>query len=252
MIGPFKLAAISDIHGNFAALKAVLADAEKRGITHIANLGDSLYGPLEPSRTADLLIECKIKSICGNEDRILLFPPEDTSDLPSLAFALRSLTSDHKAWLASLPPTLEAFDCCFLCHGTPSRDNRYFLSEVTPSSVRLRATKELQKEASHIGKPIILCGHDHTPNVCRLPDGRLVVNPGSVGLQAYVDYFPWPHVMQTGSPHARYAVIQRSANSWDASIVKVPYDWMDAAGLATANGRPDWAVWLRTGRAISN
>jgi len=252
MTGPFKFAAISDIHGNFAALQAVLADVEMRDIAHIVNLGDSLYGPLEPARTADLLIERQIKSVCGNEDRILLFPPDDTADLPSLIFTVRSLTSDHKAWLASLPPTLEVFDCCFMCHGTPLRDDRYFLHEVTSSEVKLRPTEELWKEVCIISTPIILCGHDHTPNIFRLSDGRLIVDPGSVGLQAYVDRSPWPHAMQTGSPHARFAVIQWSAGSWEASIIKVSYDWAGAAALAAANGRPDWAGWRRTGCATQN
>ena len=52
-----KFAAIADIHGNYIALEAVLADADSFGITDVVNLGDHLSGPLEASRTADLLIE---------------------------------------------------------------------------------------------------------------------------------------------------------------------------------------------------
>ncbi len=45
--------------------------------------------------------------------------------------------------------------------------------------------------------PVILCGHTHIPRAVRLRDGRLIVNPGSVGLQ-----------VNHGSPDARYATIE--------------------------------------------
>jgi predicted phosphodiesterase len=50
-----KIAVISDIHGNFAALEAVLADIDTRGVDIIVNLGDILSGALQPCETADRL-----------------------------------------------------------------------------------------------------------------------------------------------------------------------------------------------------
>ena len=43
-----KLGVIGDIHGNALALEAVFRDAERGGVRRFANLGDSLYGPVEP------------------------------------------------------------------------------------------------------------------------------------------------------------------------------------------------------------
>jgi hypothetical protein len=83
--------------------------------------------------------------------------------------------------------------------------------------------------------------------VMRLGDGRLVVNPGSVGLQAYDDEHPHPHVVENASPHARYALLTRSALGWQVDLRSVPYDHEAAALLADANRRPDWADALRTG-----
>lgn len=60
-----KFAAIADIHGNYAALEAVLADIAALGIGEVVNLGDHLSGPLEPQRTADLLIARGFPSIRG-------------------------------------------------------------------------------------------------------------------------------------------------------------------------------------------
>jgi hypothetical protein len=82
-----------------------------------------------------------------------------------------------------------------------------------------------------------------------MPDGMLLVNPGSVGLPAYADESPHPHAMEAGSPHARYAIVTRSGSNWHVEHHAVVYDWNAAAELASRNHRPDWAAWLRTGRA---
>ena len=55
--------------------------------------------------------------------------------------------------------------------------------------------------------------------------------------------------MEAGSPHARYAIITRTAVSWQVEHHAVIYDWESAAQLADRNQRPDWGAWLRTGRA---
>jgi len=71
----------------------------------------------------------------------------------------------------------------------------------------------------------------------------------SEGLPAYTDESPHPHAMEAGSPHARYAIVTRSGDSWQVEQRSVVYDWKAAADMAERNGRRNWAVWLRTGRA---
>ena len=51
-----RIALLSDIHGNLAALEAVVADIDRRGADRIVNLGDSLSGPLLPRETAQYLM----------------------------------------------------------------------------------------------------------------------------------------------------------------------------------------------------
>ncbi|MDU6375055.1 MAG: metallophosphoesterase family protein, partial [Bradyrhizobium sp.] len=63
-----RFAAIADIHGNSDALAAVLADIASRGIDDVVNLGDHLSGPLEPVRTAEMLMACGFASIRGDQD----------------------------------------------------------------------------------------------------------------------------------------------------------------------------------------
>ena len=70
-----SIAVLSDIHGNRWALEAVLADIQHRGVDELMNIGDSLYGPLDPAGTAEILLPLNIPTVRGNEDRIILHPP---------------------------------------------------------------------------------------------------------------------------------------------------------------------------------
>ncbi|HEY8611153.1 MAG TPA: metallophosphoesterase family protein, partial [Roseomonas sp.] len=96
---------------------------------------------------------------------------------------------------------------------------------------------------------LVLCGHTHTPRAVTA-GGVLVVNPGSVGLPAYRDAEPVPHVMEAGSPHARYALAMRTELGWSAELRAVAYDWDAAARQAEEHGRPDVAHVARTGRVL--
>lgn len=60
--------------------------------------------------------------------------------------------------------------------------------------------------------------------------------------------WPYVHTMQAGSPHARYAIAERANDNWIVDLIEVAYDWEDAARMAEAHGRADWASGLRTGK----
>lgn len=243
-----RVAVLSDIHGNRWALEAVLEDIKRRGISDLVNLGDVFYGPLDPSGTAHLLKDFSIPTVCGNQDRILLGTHEEGEGSPTLEYVHQSLKSDEFQWLNGLEMTAVAHDAFFLCHGTPHRDDSYLLREVEDGFVSLRKSSALMAELSCVEQPVILCGHDHVPRSVSLPDGRLIVNPGSVGLPANSDDLPFPHIMETGTPHARYSILSREKTEWWVEDIAVPYDWDAAGAAALKHGRTDWAEWLRTGR----
>jgi predicted phosphodiesterase len=243
-----QIAVLSDIHGNSLALKAVLKDINERNIKTIFNLGDSLYGPLDPIGTVSILIENDIPSICGNEDRILLVHSEkDFKNNPSLSYVLELIDSNILNWVKRLQKIIE-YDNMILFHGTPENDSKYFIEKVTENGVKLKSNLELEKQISGLNQEIIICGHSHVPRYIYLQNGKIIINPGSVGLPAYVDYHPYPHNMETGSPHARYCIIRRDEKDWWIENVLVPYNWEKAASIAMKNGRPDWAKWLKYGR----
>ena len=243
------LAVVSDIHGNRWALEAVLRDIEHRGIQHIVNLGDSLYGPLDPAGTARILIPLNLPTVRGNEDRIIVERTGEFEHSPTLRYVRDRLDPKDLQWLRTLPKTCVAHEDFRMCHGSLERDDEYLLREVSEAGVTLRRSDVLQTKMQSLEQPVLFCGHDHIPKTVHLPDGKLIVNPGSVGLPAFTDDLPFPHALETGSPQARYCVLFRSKLGWQVEEVAVPYDWESAAIEAQKNGRPDWAVWLQTGSA---
>ncbi len=248
-ISKLQVAVFSDIHGNRWALEAVLKDIKRRGIRDIVNLGDCLYGPLDPAGTAEIVVPLNLPTVRGNEDRIITEPASEFEDSPTLCYVRESLKPEHLQWFKRLEMTTIVYGDFFLCHGSQGRDQEYLLEEVLEHGVFLRKSKELMAKLSSYEQQIFLCGHDHLPRTVYLPDGRLIVNPGSVGLPAYTDDLPFPHAMETCTPHARYSIVYRKKNGWLVENIAVPYDWESAAAVAAKNGRPDWAKWLRTGRA---
>jgi predicted phosphodiesterase len=243
-----RIAVIADVHGNTWALDAVLADIRRRGIERIVNLGDNVYGSLDPAGTAERLMDGRITSIAGNQDRDVFAPTDAVRESADHQFVTGRLSAAQIGWLAQLPPTA-VLDDLLLCHGTPASDETYLLETVTEHGVSLSETAAIQAHLRDVAQAVVLCGHSHVPRTVWLPDGRLVVNPGSVGIPAYEDDQPYPHVMETGSPHARYAILSREPQGWAVEHIALPYAWDVAAEVARRNARPDRARWIETGRA---
>jgi predicted phosphodiesterase len=245
-----RIAVVADIHGNVRALRAVMDDLKQVAPDSVVNLGDCVSGPLEAAETADVLISLAWTTIRGNHDRQLLDRPVEKMGRSDAA-AFGELKNHHHAWLATLEETAMV-ENIFLCHGTPGSDATYLLETVEPDGhVRLATQSEVGKRLGSEHSPVILCGHTHVPRIVRLDDDRTVINPGSVGLQAYSDLEPFNHATEVGAPHARYAVLERAkaADPWRVSFRVVAYDWEGAAARAAEKGREDWAQWLRTGYA---
>jgi len=245
-----KLGVIADVHGNALALAAVLEDARRRGIDRLVDLGDTLYGPLQPReayrlfRTAPL-----VAGVAGNQDRKLWEATADDLDAnPTLAFVIEDLGSEPVAWLRTLPSTAVVDGEIFLCHGTPSCDSTYLLEDVRSGRPQVRSDEEILGLLGNVREPVVLCGHSHIPRVIRLSSGQMVVNPGSVGLPAYDDDLPVPHFMETHAPHASYATLEKSPAGWEVSLHRVVYDWDAAARQARNRGREDWAQGIACGR----
>ena len=257
-----RLAVISDVHGNLAALQAVLEDIESQQVDQVVNLGDLLSGPLQPAETAQLLMTRGMVTIAGNHERQLLeIHARDgapTDPATSDGYAAACLTAQHWAWLGSLPPVHQLAPDVLLVHGTPESDLVYWLETVVPGTgqngvggLRTASPDEVRERAGSgaavASASLVLCGHSHVPRAVQ-SGTTLIVNPGSVGLQAYHAGYSHPHCMENGAPHARYALVERRGARWHARLCAVGYDWAAPSRLAQERGRPEWACALATGR----
>jgi diadenosine tetraphosphatase ApaH/serine/threonine PP2A family protein phosphatase len=242
-----RFAAIADVHGNYLALEAVIADIRAQGIDDVVNLGDMASGPLDARRTMDALMTLDAVHVLGNHDRYLIDrPPEKMGSWDRPAHA--QLDADHLDWLRALPPTRVFRDQVFLCHATPASDEVYWLDTVLPDGVVAMSSHDrIEQLAEGVSQRLILCAHTHLARAVRLRDGRVVVNPGSVGSPGYRDTHPFPHVVEAGSPDARYAILELTDGGWQVTFRHVPYDHESMAALARRNSQPELATAIATG-----
>ena len=246
-----KFAVLSDIHSNVFALKAVIDDAKKHSVDLMVNLGDILYGPIAPRATYELLMQHEIVTICGNQDRqIFEAQAQEIASNPTMKFIIDDLGEEPIAWMKSLPFDIQLNDDVYLCHGTPKDDLIYLLENVELGYACLRSDSEIIKLLNGQKSKLICCGHTHTPRTVSLTTGQIIINPGSVGLQAYTDDEPIVHSMENYNYMASYSVVEKTVDSWNIKHIKVPYDVKQAVAECEKRNRMDWVHFLTTGRRI--
>jgi putative phosphoesterase len=166
------VAALYDIHGNLAALEAVLAEVPDDAT--IVSGGDVVAGGPQPSETLERLraLGDRVLWLRGNADRELT-PGEPGLAPPGALDATReALTEEQIAFLHELPPTQRVGDVLY-CHASPRNDVDIF-TERTPEE-RIAFLFE------SLDVPTVVCGHTHTQYE-RIVGGARVVNAGSIGM----------------------------------------------------------------------
>ena len=166
-----RFAAIADVHGNYLALEAVIADIRAQNIDEMVSLGDMASGPLDARRTMDALMALDAVHVLGNHDRYLIDrPPEKMASWDRPAHA--QLDATHLDWLGAVPPSWVFRDQAFLCHATPNSDEVYWLETVLPDgTVRMSSLEEIGKAPEGITERLILCGHTHIARPVRTHGG---------------------------------------------------------------------------------
>jgi diadenosine tetraphosphatase ApaH/serine/threonine PP2A family protein phosphatase len=217
-------AVLYDIHGNLAALEAVLEEAEEAGVTSYLLGGDyGAFGPW-PRETVELLDGLPaIARIRGNVERWLREEPEvPESARPlvttAMAAARQSLGPELAARLYELPERAE-LDGMLVCHGSPLSDIDSFAPEAQDGEERMLAGESQRT---------ILFGHSHQQFRRPGPSETLLVNPGSVGAPLDGDpragwalYEDGDLVFRRTAYDVERAVVQmRSYGEWAEPIVR--------------------------------
>jgi putative phosphoesterase len=167
-----QIAALYDIHGNLAALEAVLAEVPEDATIVVG--GDVVAGGSEPSEALERLrgLGDRVLWLRGNADREL-YPGEEGLAPPGALDATRAaLTDEQIAFLHELPETQGVGDVLY-CHASPRNDVDIF-TERTPE-------ERIAFLFDGLEVPTVVCGHTHTQYERRVAGVR-VVNAGSVGM----------------------------------------------------------------------
>ena len=127
-----RSAVLYDVHGNLAALDAVLADAEAEGFERLALGGDlALFGP-EPAACVDRLRGYgeQLVAVRGNTDRYLVDRVDD------FAWWADRLGDERLRWLDSLAGRQRlAEDDALLVHATPRSDEELLMPDTADETV---------------------------------------------------------------------------------------------------------------------
>ena len=212
----------------------------------VVNLGDCVAGPHWPGETWELLIARGIPTVRGNHDRYLRSRPAERLAATD-RFALGALSESQMQALFDLPATIDMGDGILAVHGTPTDDGTYLTEEkVTGRMAPAPRETVVQRLGAAMDRAVVLCGHSHRQSVTQVPDGPLILNPGTVGCPAFADD-PTAGGLEFRSPHARYAILTRRGGRWGAELFALAYDWDHAAAKARENDFPRWGEALSRG-----
>jgi putative phosphoesterase len=238
-----RIGIISDIHGNLAALAAVLDDLRPRALDAIYCLGDLVGYAAHPNEVTERIRAEAIPTIMGNYDDGVGFerdecgcaytnPVDKALGDQSLAWTKTTVTADNKAFLRTLVSEIRLeMDGrrVLLVHGSPRRINEYLFED--------RPTSSFQRLAASSRADIIVFGHTHKPYTKRV-DEVLFVNAGSVGKP------------KDGDPRACYIVLDPSKAATSVEFIRVAYDVASEAAAIRASNLPDkFATDIETGGA---
>ncbi|MBA3686178.1 MAG: metallophosphoesterase family protein [Planctomycetes bacterium] len=235
-----RIAIISDIHSNMAALNAVLADIRDQKVDAIYCLGDVVgYGP-EPAEAMRTIIEvCEPgKIIAGNHDHAVIHEPIGfnaearnaalwTNQVIRSGFlGFLSGRSKRWKWLRDLPTSFTEGDVLYV-HASPRQHlEEYILEEHTLGrSFMGEDPRQLLEENFALVPKTCFVGHTHRPGVITGDDftwhsltsldyrwnidaRKTIINVGSVGQP------------RDGDPRSCYVIFDGASVVWR----RVAYD----------------------------
>ena len=245
-----RIAALSDVHGNVAALEAVIADITREKPDRVVIAGDLVLNGPEPVATLDMLRGLAADGaaiISGNTDiAVADFDyaaafPWMTDGVPdsivgASEWANEALGEERVEWLRGLPAErrLRTDDdtLVIVCHGSPGSQTSGFDQNLDPSVTIERVARTDAR--------VIVCGHTHLPEVRDL-GWKVIVNDGSAGY------------VFDGDPSASWALIDIADDVVTAEIRRTSFDTLGVANAISARGLAGdvyRAATVRTGKLV--
>lgn len=214
-LGNHRIVAVfSDIHSNYHAFRACFEDAVRLGADSFIFLGDYVSDLASPRQTMDLVyeIQAEYPTVClrGNRERYMLDRAKGTaaffrgSKTGSLLYTYERLRPRDLDFFESLKisDTIRFGGIPIELAHASKEDDRYYFEEGTPQIQSIFAGMDCQ---------YLLTGHSHKQYLARC-GGKVIVNPGSVGIP------------QGGSRWPSYGLMWLEGESVSFRLRQVPYD----------------------------
>lgn len=211
------IAFISDIHGNFPALQAVMNEIDRLGCDKIFCLGDICGYYCQINECIDLLCARKVHCLLGNHDHYLVSSTSCNSKTVKLCieFQKKIIVPSHLDWLRTLVPFYDSFPFSMRHAGWNDPLEERISSFTFPPADTFPAR-------------YYFSGHSHIPLLQQSPDSlRMYCNPGSVGQP------------RDGDPRASFAVLHQNG---EISLHRVSYNIDVISQAMKQAGLGDW-IW---------
>jgi putative phosphoesterase len=216
-----RVAVVSDVHTNVAALAAVLAHIEAAGVDLIVSCGDLTWGS-HPDETIVLMrgLGARALFVRGNGERAVLeiAGGSRTAQTPREAWVPARHSPSSLDFVATIPFSvvieINGLGAVRFCHGSPRSDTEV----VTPAT----PAERFAQLCDGIDEQVLVTGHTHL-QFDRKVAGRRSVNPGSVGLPYH-----------EGEPGTAYWAVLGP----DVTLRQTRYDVTAAVAAGTSSGDP--------------
>lgn len=223
-----RLAIVSDIHGNLAALEAVIEDIASRGVDQVVHGGDlALMGP-RPAEVIDRICELGWPGVVGNTDELLWRPEQHSRQrdrAPQLQtllrwlfdayapYTLEEIGEERLAWLRNLPTELR-IEGVAIVHAVPG--------DLWRAPMPDASDRDLDATYRPLDTSTVAYGHIHRPFTRAIGD-LVVANAGSAGM-------PWD-----GDVRASYLLVADGR----VDVIRVAYDIDAEAREFESRAHPD-------------
>lgn len=231
-----RVVVFSDVHGNLAALDAVLRAIDERGGAdrYVVNGDLCAFGPRPVECLERLQALPDASFVQGNTDRYMLARPSRVVAGDSqgarlragIGWAAREVGEGGLRFLATLPTRQALHEpaegSVLVVHASPRGDEEGIFPTTTPGA--------LAPMLEGVEADWLVCGHTHVPSRHRL--GRtIVVNEGAVG-------FPLD-----GDRRACYATLDATGHGWEVALHRVAYDVEHVVADLEARALPAGAIF---------
>ncbi len=246
-----RILLISDIHGNFPALRAIDRQLDASSFDYIINSGDSLvYAPF-PNETIGWLSSHRSISILGNTDQKVtrliqgksFKKPKNPEKRIMYTSTAEALSESSRQYLLSLSTTaiLDLFPSenvikshgkyLGIYHGSPAVHDEFLFAD-TPDA-------RFHELAGLTNCHLVVTGHSHTPYHKFLSNVHFM-NPGSVGR------------MFDGNPEASCAILECSGETITVQHFRIAYDIAEVVAKIRENNLPEiYATMFLTGKKMN-